>query len=115
MNSNIAASFVASRSCVERHGRARRHLTGGCGMILVRLILLSLVAGLTACGGQDEIKCDDGGIYLTVRQSPRVKAPNDLDDLNVLKEMPLPEASPQQPRPAGSTCLERPPKIIDGL
>jgi len=84
-------------------------------MTLARLILLSLVAGLTACGGQDEIKCDEGSTYLAATQDPRIKAPDDLDDLDVLKEMPLPMASPQQPRPAGSTCLERPPKIIDGL
>jgi len=84
-------------------------------MTLARLILLSLVAGLTACGGQDEIKCDEGSAYLAATQGPRIKAPDDLDDLEALKEMPLPEASPQQPRPAGSTCLERPPKIIDGL
>ena len=84
-------------------------------MILARLILLSLVAGLTACGGQDEIQCDEGSTYLAATQGPRVKAPDDLDDLEALKEMPLPEASPQKPRPADSTCLERPPRIIDGL
>jgi len=84
-------------------------------MILARLILLSLVAGLTACGGQAELKCEDGSTYMGAAMAPRVKAPDDLDDLDVLKEMPLPEASPQKPRAADSTCLEKPPKIIDGL
>jgi uncharacterized lipoprotein len=84
-------------------------------MILARLILLSLVAGLTACGGQAELKCEDGRTYLSAAMAPRVKAPDDLDDLEVLKEMPLPQASPQKPRPAGSPCLEKPPKIIEGL
>ena len=94
---------------------ARGHRTGGCGMILARLIFLSLIAGLTACGGQSELECEEGGVYLAAEQTPRVAAPDDLDNLDPLREMPLPEASPQQPRPAGSTCLEMPPAIIDGL
>ena len=84
-------------------------------MILARLILLSAVAGLTACGGQSELECEEATVYLAAKQTPRVAAPDDLDNLDPLREMPLPEASPQQPRPAGSTCLEMPPAIIDGL
>ena len=84
-------------------------------MIWARLILLSLVAGLAACGGQAELKCEDGSTYLAATKAPRVKSPDDLDDLEVLKEMPLPEASPQKPRGADSTCLEGPPNIVDGL
>ncbi len=84
-------------------------------MILARLIFLSLIAGLTACGGQSELECEEGGVYLAAKQAPRVAAPDDLDNLDPLREMPLPDASPQQPRPAGSTCLEMPPAIIDGL
>ena len=84
-------------------------------MILARLIFLSVVAGLTACGGQSELECEEATIYVTAKQTPRVTAPDDLDNLDPLREMPLPEASPQQPRPAGSTCLEMPPTIMDGL
>ena len=84
-------------------------------MILARLILLSLVAGLTACGGQSELECEDATAYIAAKQTPRIKAPDDLDNLDPLREMPLPEASPQQPKPAGSKCLEQPPVIIEGL
>jgi len=84
-------------------------------MILARLVFLSLIAGLTACGGQSELECAEATIYLAAKQTPRVAAPDDLDNLDPLREMPLPQASPQQPRPAGSTCLEKPPVIIDGL
>ncbi len=84
-------------------------------MILARVIFLSLIAGLTSCGGQSELKCEEAGVYVTATQTPRVTAPEDLDNLDPLREMPLPEASPQQPRPEGSTCLEAPPTIIDGL
>jgi uncharacterized lipoprotein len=84
-------------------------------MILARLLLLSLVAGLTACGGQSELKCEDSTVYSAAKQTPRVTAPDDLDNLEALKEMPLPEASPRQPRPAGSPCIEKPPVIIEGL
>ena len=84
-------------------------------MILARLIFLSLIAGLTACGGQSELECEEPGVYLAAKQAPRVAAPDDLDNLDPLKEMPLPEASPQPPRPAGSPCIEKPPVIIEGL
>ena len=84
-------------------------------MILARLILLSAVAGLSACGGQSELKCEEATVYLDAKQTPRVAAPDDLDNLDPLREMPLPEASPQQPRQAGSDCLEKPPVIIEGL
>jgi uncharacterized lipoprotein len=84
-------------------------------MILARLVFLSLIAGLTACGGQSELKCEQGSVYLAAKQTPRVAAPDDMDNLDPLREMPLPAASPQKPRPAGSTCLEKPPVIVDGL
>jgi hypothetical protein len=84
-------------------------------MILARLVFLSLIAGLTACGGQSELECEEATVYVAAKQTPRVTAPDDLDNLDPLREMPLPEASPQKPRPAGSTCLEKPPAIVDGL
>ena len=84
-------------------------------MILARLILLSLVVGLTACGGQAELKCEEASVYTVAAQVKRIKTPDDLDDLEVLKEMPLPEASPRKPRAADAGCLEKPPSIMDGL
>ncbi len=79
-------------------------------MMLARLILITILLGLVACGGSKDLTCDDGP-YLSAVRTPKVEVPEDLDALEELKEMPLPEASPQAPRPAGSTCLDKPPLI----
>ncbi len=80
-------------------------------MILVRIILIAVVAGLTACGGSKDLTCDEGP-YQTAVLAPRVAVPEDLDNLDPLREMPLPEASPQAERPEGAPCLDRPPSVI---
>jgi hypothetical protein len=78
---------------------------------VVRLSLLGLlVVTLNACGGKD-LTCDEVQSYQLAEQSKRVEAPEGLDDLDPLREMPLPEASPQAERPAGSDCFDRPPGI----
>ncbi len=82
-------------------------------MKLARLTIIALVAGLSACGGKKNLTCDEGP-YQTAERAPRVETPDGLDDLEPLKEMPLPEASPQPPRPEGSPCLDRPPIVIGG-
>ena len=81
-------------------------------MTLVRIILIACVACLTACGGSKDLTCDEVSPYHTAVQAPRVEVPEDLDNLDTLKEMPLPEASPRADRPEGSPCLDRPPSII---
>ena len=78
-------------------------------MMLVRLTFIILISGLAACGGKD-MTCDEGP-YQTAVRAPRVSSPEDLDTLDALREMPLPEASPQQPRPEGSPCIDKPPMI----
>ena len=82
-------------------------------MIWMRLIILAgLLLGLSACGGPIELACDDVRTYQLATEGKRVKAPDDLNDLEPLMEMPLPEASPQPQRPVGSPCLDLPPNIV---
>jgi len=77
-------------------------------MMLVRLLLIAAVAGLSACGGSKELTCDEGP-YRDAVNAPRIQVPEDLDSLEPLREIPLPEASPRPDRPEGSPCLDRPP------
>jgi uncharacterized lipoprotein len=81
-------------------------------MMLARLMLFVLIVGLAACGGSKELTCDTEAAYLSAVRAPRVQAPEDLDDLEELREMPLPQASPQAPRPTDSKCLDAPPITI---
>jgi len=80
-------------------------------MTLVRIILIACMVGLAACGGSNDLTCDDGP-YLSAERMPRVETPEDLDSLEQLRERPLPAASPRPDRPAGSPCLDRPPTTI---
>ena len=83
-------------------------------MRVLRIAIVLPMLALSACGGDDAIKqCESGGSYLNARETPRVRAPEDLDNLDSLREIPLPEASPRGERPAGSGCLEAPPKVIE--
>ena len=81
---------------------------------MMRCVLLAafLVLMLAGCGGNvGSVSCDEGP-YLAAVSAPKVKAPDGLDDLDPLAEMPMPEASPQEPRPDDGRCLEQPPTII---
>ncbi len=79
---------------------------------VIKLILLgSLLGTLGACGGSNDITCDDVQYYQLAEESKRVEAPEDLDELDPLREMALPQASPREPREAGSPCFDRPPGI----
>ena len=80
-------------------------------MSRARLLLIAGVASLAACGGTPELVCEDGSYKNAVR-SPRVEAPEGLDDLQRIKEMPIPTASPQPPREDDGRCLEAPPTVI---
>ena len=80
-------------------------------MKLARLTMIVLVLGLSACGGSKTMTCDEGPYQIAVRGS-RVEAPDGLDNLEPLREIPLPEASPRAPRPEGSPCLDRPPMVL---
>ena len=84
-------------------------------MTAVRLALgLLVIAALNACRGQMDLSCDEVSLYQLAAESERVRAPEDLDDLDPLREIPLPEASPRPDRPEGSPCLDRPPAVVIG-
>lgn len=69
------------------------------------------LVGLSACGDVN-LTCEDPELYQLAERHDRVEAPEDLDDLEPLREMPLPEASPAPPRPPGSPCIDRPPSVL---
>ena len=80
--------------------------------ILFRLAIgLTLVMGLSACSKDVDLACDDVRAYQLSVEGKRVEAPEGLDDLDPLKEVPLPEASPRAEREDGSSCIDRPPKV----
>ena len=82
-------------------------------MMSVRLVFIFCVIGLVACGCSKNLTCDEGP-YTSAVRGPRIQAPGDLDNLEPLKEMPLPAASPQPPRPDASPCLDQPPVLATG-
>jgi hypothetical protein len=63
-----------------------------------------------ACGGSN-LTCDDPQPYQLAREGLRINAPDDLDDLQASQEIPVPKASPREPRPQDSTCLDLPPTV----
>lgn len=83
------------------------------GMKKTGITLLALVlAALSGCGGTVDRSCDDVRAYQLAAQGRRISPPDDLDPLDELKEIPLPEASPRPERPKGSPCLDLPPNIL---
>ena len=80
-------------------------------MKISRLTLIPFILVAVGCGSERIYECDSGP-YQTAVRAPKVQAPEGLDNLDPLNEVPLPAASPQQPRPEGSPCLEEPPRII---
>lgn len=79
------------------------------------LVSTVMLAGVAACGGTDtQQSCDDVRRYQLAEEGPRLSTPDDLDDLEPLREMPLPQANPRPPRPEGSPCIDLPPSILTG-
>jgi hypothetical protein len=79
-------------------------------MKFVRMVFIfCMFACLVACSGSEKVTCDDPSPYKLAAEGKRVDVPGDLSNLEPRNEMPLPEASPRQPRPLGSPCLDRPP------
>lgn len=77
-----------------------------------------LVAGtaLAACGGSKDLtrKCNKQRLYQEAQAHEKLEVPDDLDELDELKEMPLPEAAPVSEREAAETsCLKLPPGMTD--
>ncbi len=80
------------------------------------MMTLAVTGSLSACGGEDVINysCDEPQRYQAVRAGKRVVAPEGLDQLNELAEMPIPTAEGAAVRPKGSRCIELPPRITVG-
>ena len=72
---------------------------------------LTILAGLAGCGGGPNLTCDEPSRYQESMQNERLKSPEDLSELDQLREMPLPKANPAPERPAGSPCLDLPPRV----
>jgi uncharacterized lipoprotein len=80
---------------------------------LITVVIVFLLLGISACSGANRAKsCDDVRRYQLAERGDPVKAPDGLDELNELREMPLPEANPRPPRPEGSPCLDLPPSVL---
>ncbi len=80
---------------------------------LRQVVVVALLAGLGGCGGI-ELTCDDVRDYQLAEETKRVEAPDDLDNLDPRREVPLPDASPREERAPGSPCIDRPPEMIIG-
>jgi len=78
------------------------------------LMLLVLLWAISACGGSELKSCDEVRRYQLAEAGKRIETPDDLDDLEQLREMPLPKASPRPERPEGSPCLDLPPSVLAG-
>ncbi len=77
-------------------------------------VSLFVLMGLSACGGNSMQICDDPELYQFAERHEKIETPDDLDDLEPLREIPLPEASPAPPRPPGSPCIDLPPHVLSG-
>ena len=78
----------------------------------ISLTTLFLSSALTGCFGGGDIKltCDEPQLYQSAVETQKVVVPDGLDPLEEFREMPIPEAE-SQPRPAGSRCIEAPPRV----
>ena len=72
-----------------------------------------LAAGLAACGGNEprQINCEANLKYQNRVEGKRVVAPEGLDPLNELQEMPVPRADPDAPQMPPGICNDAPPSI----
>ena len=72
----------------------------------------AFIVGGCGAGGEIDNTCDDVRTYQLATEGRRIEAPDGLDELDPFREMPLPQASPRPPRPAGRPCLDLPPAIL---
>jgi hypothetical protein len=84
---------------------------------MTRIWLLTVTAicgSLAACGGNDarEVDCVANLKYQNRVEGTRVVAPEGLDQLNELAEMPIPRADPNAPQLPPGACNDEPP-ILD--
>jgi len=74
---------------------------------------LLLGLSVTACGGNDtkEVDCEADLQYQNRVEGRRIVAPEGLDQLNELAEMPIPRADPNAASMAPGACNDMPPMI----
>ena len=70
-----------------------------------------VIAALSATACAPDLTCSEPQKYQFAREGERVVAPEGLDGLVEANEMEIPRASPRDPRPADSPCLDLPPTI----
>ncbi len=85
-------------------------------MRAIVFVIVCLVAGtsLVGCGGDPDLvaSCEDRHeAYEDAVEHGKIKVPEDLDEPDELKALPLPEAAPAAERPANAPCLELPPGV----
>ena len=86
-------------------------------MTRFRLFVAMTIALLSAaCGGNEPkaIDCAANLKYQDRVEGKKVVAPEGLDQLNALAEMPIPRADPDAPKLPEGTCADRPPIIGAG-
>ena len=86
-------------------------------MTRIRLLAVAaVVAMLAACGGNDtrEVDCVANLKYQNRVEGKRVVAPEGLDQLNELAEMPIPRADPNAPQTPPGVCNDEPPILNPG-
>lgn len=74
---------------------------------------LLLLGSLASCGGDRLVDntCDDPQRYQRAVAGRRVVAPEGLDPLDELAEMPIPKAQDAPVRAPGLPCIELPPAV----
>jgi uncharacterized lipoprotein len=80
-------------------------------LVVISCVLMgSLLAG---CGKPDLVRsCEDRREpYEDAVEHGKLRVPEDLDEPDELKQLPLPEAAPAAERPADAPCLELPPGV----
>ena len=78
--------------------------------------VLVVVVSLVACGGNKtrEVDCEANLKYQNRVEGKRVVAPEGLDQLDDLAELPIPRADPNAPKPPAGVCNDEPPVISGG-
>ena len=81
--------------------------------VILPLAVLAFGLALAACGGNDtrEVDCEKNLKYQNRVVGKRVVVPEGLDQLDPLKEMPIPAADPSAPQPTPGKCDDMPPLI----
>lgn len=79
--------------------------------VAISFAALTIATGLAGCGGSADLTCDEPRRYQQSTLHTGVTPPEDLDNLDTLRSMPLPKANPSPERPEGSPCLDLPPRV----